>query len=74
MSESNVPNPFESARRIGGVTVHLRAEDLITARPGLRPQAAERLMDRHGGTLAAAMLGAGINAAIEIVRQEGGAS
>jgi hypothetical protein len=31
----------------------------------------DRLLDRHGGTLAGAMLAAGIDAAVEILRREG---
>lgn len=72
MSEPTVPDPFKSAQRLAGINVHLRPEDIMTALPDMRRETAQRLMDRHGGTLAAAMLGAGITAAIEIMRQEGG--
>ena len=74
MSEPNLPNPFESAKRVSGVHVRLRPEDLMNAVPALRPETVQRLLDRHGGTIAAAMLNAGIEAAIEISKQEGAGS
>lgn len=74
MSESNVPNPFDSATRVSGITVRLRPEDLMAAHASPDREDITRLLDRHGGTLAAAMLSAGIEAAVEIIRQEGGAS
>jgi len=74
MSEPNLPNPFESAKRVSGVHVRLRPEDLMNAVPGLRIETVQRLLDRHGGTIAAAMLNAGIEAAIEISKQEGARS
>ena len=73
MSESNLPNPFESARRVSGVNVRLRPEDLVSAMPSIGIDTADRLLDRHGGTLAAVMLNAGIEAGIEIIKQEGAA-
>ncbi|MBA3777085.1 MAG: hypothetical protein H0X11_11700 [Betaproteobacteria bacterium] len=72
MSESNLPNPFETAKRVSGVSVRLRPEDLTHAMPGVGMEIVERLLNRHGGTLAAVMLSAGIEAAIEIIHQEGG--
>lgn len=67
---SNAPNPFHSAKRESGVSVHLSPEDLLAAMPGMQMDVAKRLLDRHGGTVAAKMLGAGIDAAIEVARQE----
>ena len=72
MSESPIPNPFESARRVDGVTVRLRTEDLIAAYPNGTVESVQRMFDRHGGTLAAMMLQAGIDAGLELMRQEGG--
>ncbi len=74
MSESPLPNPFESARRVDGVTVRLRPEDLIAAYPKATVESVQRMFDRHGGTLAAIMLQAGIDAGLELMRQEGGAA
>ena len=51
-----------------------RPEDLIVSHAAPDEEAAKRMLDRHGGTLAAAMLSAAINAAIEITREEGGES
>ncbi len=74
MSETPIPNPFESARRVDGVTVRLRPEDLMGAYPKATIESVQRMFDRHGGTLAAMMLQAGIDAGIEMMRQEGGAA
>lgn len=74
MSGNQLPDPFQSAKRIGGIHVHLRPEDLIVSDAATDMEAAKRLLDRHGGTLAAVMLSAAINAAIEIMREEGGES
>ena len=68
--QSNAPNPFHSAKRESGVSVQLCPEDLLAAIGGMQIDAAKRLLDRHGGTIAAKMLGAGIDAAVEISRQE----
>jgi hypothetical protein len=68
--QSNVPNPFHSAKRESGVSVQLCPQDLLAAIAGMQIDAAKRLLDRHGGTVAAKMLGAGIDAAVEIARQE----
>jgi hypothetical protein len=74
MSENHLPDPFQSAKRISGIHVHLRPADLVTSHAATDMEAAKRLLDRHGGTLAAAMLSAALNAAIEITREEGGES
>lgn len=74
MSETHLPDPFQSAKRIGGVHVHLRPEDLVASDPTVSIEAASRLLDRHGGTLAAVMLSAAIEAALQIARREGAAS
>ncbi len=74
MSEPNLPNPFEFAKRVSGIHVRLRPEDLVTAMPSIGIEVVGRVLDRHGGTLAALMLNAGIEAGIEIIKQEGAAS
>jgi hypothetical protein len=72
MSESPIPNPFDSARRVDGVTVRLRPEDLIAAYPDGTVESVQRMFDCHGGTIAAIMLQAGIEAGIDLMRREGG--
>ncbi len=72
MSESPLPNPFESARRVEGVTVRFRPEDLMAAYPKATIESVQRMFDRHGGTIAAIMLQAGIEAGIDLMRREGG--
>ena len=72
MSELPLPNPFESARRVDGVTVRLRPEDLIAAYPKATVESVQRMFDRNGGTLAAMMLQAGIDAGLELMPREGG--
>ncbi len=74
MSESPIPNPFDSARRVDGVTVRLRPEDLMAAYPKATVECVQRMFDRNGGTLAATMLQAGIDAGLELMRREGGAA
>lgn len=74
MSELPLPNPFESARRVDGVTVRLRPEDLIAAYPKATVESVQRMFDRHGGTLAAMMLQAGIDVGLELMPREGGAA
>ena len=71
---SDLPDPFKCAKRIAGVSVLLRPEDIVNACPGVVRERVDRLLDRHGGTLAAAMLAAGIEAAAQIIRQEGASS
>ncbi len=72
MSESPIPNPFVSARRVDGVTVRLRPEDLMAAYPKVTVECVQRMFDRNGGTLAAMMLQAGIDAGLELMPREGG--
>jgi hypothetical protein len=71
MSDANLPNPFECARRIVGVNVLLKPQDIIDVWHSLSLEQAERLIDMHGSTIAAQMLAAGINAAVQIIQQEG---
>ena len=72
MSDLQPPNPFDAAKRQSGVYARLRPDDIAHACPGVTRERVHRLLDRHGGTLAAAMLAAGIEAAVEIMHQEGG--
>lgn len=69
MSESNVPDPFESAERLGGVNVRLGPEDVLNEQPDVAYDTAERLLERHGGIVAGAMIRAGIEAAIALLRR-----
>lgn len=73
MSECSVPDPFESAKRVAGFNVRLGPEDVMSELPGLSYDTAERLLDRHGGIVAGAMISAGIEAAIALLRRERGA-
>jgi hypothetical protein len=72
MSESELPNPFECARRVIGVNVILRPDDITDVWGSLSKQQAEKLLDQHASSIAAQMLTAGISAAVQIMRQEGG--
>jgi hypothetical protein len=74
MSENDLPDPFQSAKRVPGIHVHLRPEDLLRSDSTFDRTVVAQLMERHGGTLAAAMLSAGIEAAIDIREREGGKS
>lgn len=69
-----LPDPFKSARRVEGITVHLRPEDLLNSNTMLDRASISRLMERHGGTLAAAMLAAGIETGLDLLHREGGRS
>ncbi|HEY8668171.1 MAG TPA: hypothetical protein VIL86_16100 [Tepidisphaeraceae bacterium] len=71
MSDPQPPNPFEAAQCLSGVYARLRPDDIVNAWPGVTRERVDRLLDRHGGTLAGAMLAAGIDAAVEILRREG---
>lgn len=73
MSEANLPNPFECARRVVGVNVMLKPEDIMRVWSITRNQA-ERLLDVHAPSIAAQMLAAGMDAVVEIIKQEGAAS
>ena len=76
MSKQNLPNPFECARRIHGVSVLLKPEDVMGSGAGqvLSRAEAERLLDEHGPAIAAQMLVAGIDAAASILSEQGGRS
>ncbi|HEY1686480.1 MAG TPA: hypothetical protein VGG19_17080 [Tepidisphaeraceae bacterium] len=71
MNHSDVPNPFTSAKRISAVSVMLKPSDLVDAWPSLTVAEAERLIDLNGSRIAMQMITAGVNAAIEIIQQEG---
>jgi len=71
MSELKMPNPFESAKRIVGVDVILKPDDIFHACPIVSLAEAEKVLDRHGSAIAAQMLRAGICAAVEIITHEG---
>jgi hypothetical protein len=72
MSKSELPNPFECARHIIGVSVMLRPDDITDVWGSLSKQQAETLLDQHASSIATQMLTAGISAAVQIMRQEGG--
>ena len=71
---NDLPDPFKTAKRIEGIIVHLRPEDLWRSDSTVDRTTIARLMEHHGGTLAAAMLSAGIEAAFNILHREGGKS
>ena len=71
MSESKAPNPFECAKRLIGMNVALKANDILHAHPCVSLAEAEQVLDRHASTIAARMLKAGINTAVEIIKREG---
>lgn len=66
-----LPDPFKTAKRCDGIIVRLRPEDLLSSDPTLDRESINRLMERHGGTLAAAMLAAGIEAGLDLLHREG---
>lgn len=68
MSESKVPNPFECAKRIVGVSVTLKSADIVHASPNVSLTDVEQLLDRHASIIAVQMLNAGISASLEIIR------
>lgn len=72
MKEGRLPNPFECARRVVGVNVQLRPEDVMNVWGMISRAEAERLLDEHGAEIAAQMLAAGIDAAVTIMRAKGG--
>ncbi|MGB7158989.1 MAG: hypothetical protein WBD40_13030 [Tepidisphaeraceae bacterium] len=74
MSERHLPNPFECARRVGGVNVQLKPEDVMNVWGMISGAEAERLLDEHGTEIAAQMLAAGIDAAVTIMRAKGGST
>jgi hypothetical protein len=71
MSDANLPNPFECARRIIGVNVMLKPQDIVDVWHSLSLEQAERLLDVHGSGIAAQMFAAGMNAAVEIIKRDG---
>ena len=74
MSETDVPNPFQAARRMAALSVMLQAADLIEAWPTLNEMQARRVLDINGSRIAVQMLAAGVNAALAILREEGAIS
>jgi len=70
MSESKPPNPFECACRLVGVTVTLAQSDITDVWHSLSSEQAARLLDTHGAEIAAQMLVAGVEAAVEIIKRE----
>lgn len=52
-------DPFESARRAGGICVNLDVHDVQAVRPGISPVRARALLEMHKATIAHAMLIAG---------------
>ena len=71
MSRPPLPNPFHSALRLKGLNVWLRPDDLLSIRRGLTPDAADKLLQHHGSTIAACMISAGIDAARRIIESGG---
>lgn len=74
MSEEEMPDPFKSARRVSGISVLLRPEDVMEAWGTISRAQAQRLFGAHGETIAAQMLAAGVEAAATLIRQERGES
>lgn len=72
MNDANLPNPFHCARRVPGVSVLLKPEDVMNASETTSRAQAERLLEENGTTIAAQMLAAGLEAAVTILREEGG--
>lgn len=71
MSELKMPNPFECAKRIAGINVVLKPDDIHHTQPGVSLADAKQVLDRHASAIAAQMLKAGICAAVEIITREG---
>ena len=71
MSELKMPNPFECAKRIVGVNVMLKPDDIVHACPSFSLADAEYLLDHHVSFIATQMLSAGLRAAVEIIKQQG---
>jgi hypothetical protein len=72
MSKDKLPNPFESARRMPGITVQLDPHDIIARNPGMTAEQADDLLNRHGHEIAGRMIRAGVDAARALHRGEGG--
>jgi hypothetical protein len=71
MSELKMPNPFECAKRVVGVNVMLKPDDIVHACPSFSLADAEYLLNHHVSFIAAQMLSAGLRAAVEIIKQQG---
>jgi UTP-glucose-1-phosphate uridylyltransferase len=71
MSELKMPNPFECAKRIVGVNVMLKPDDIVHACPSVSLATAELFLDMHASIIAVQMLSAGLSAAVEIIKQQG---
>ncbi|HEY1683540.1 MAG TPA: hypothetical protein VGG19_02155 [Tepidisphaeraceae bacterium] len=74
MNHSDVPNPFTSAKRISALSVMLNFSDIIDVYPNLTATDVERLFKQKGSRIATKMIAAGVDAAIEIIEQEGAKS
>ena len=70
MSDQPVPNPFTSARRIVGINVLLKPEDIM-AIWSITSEQAELLINRHSSSIAVQMFAAGQKAVEQIIQQEG---
>lgn len=70
-SKPYLPNPFDSAKRVPGVTVGLRPEDITDVWLNIDEDEAAQFLDQHAASIAAQMLAAGRRAAYEIMKQEG---
>lgn len=74
MSDDMLPNPFKSARRVPGISVMLKPEDVTNAWGTMTRDKAAQLLDEHGSTIAARMLAAGIEMAFDLARDNGGSN
>jgi hypothetical protein len=69
MNNSDLPEPFRSARRIAGIHVELTPADLTRERPDVSLEMAGWLMEQNGEEVATLMLTAGLEALVRIVQQ-----
>jgi hypothetical protein len=69
MNESKAPNPFECAKRVVGVNVVLKPDDIVRASPKVSIADAEELLNRYGARIAAEMLNTGIRTALNIIKE-----
>ena len=72
MSNDDLPNPFDCARRVPGITVMLKPENVTSVGGAMTRDEAARLLDQHGPTIAARMLAAGVETAFNLAREAGG--
>jgi hypothetical protein len=72
MSKDKLPNPFESARRMPGITVQLGPDDIIARNPSMTVEQADELLTRHGFEIAGHMIRTGVDAATALHRAGGG--